>query len=571
MVCYGYRSHMIYKQYTITILIWIGIALTSLSCNLEMPENRLDFNRESPLFEHTNITFINPFRLEISHSLIPSDANSANEWQLYRMQSSEYNEGFKHISSILAVQDDSAVVFIDSTAIYRDTLWYYIKSFQGENGTKPSDTLELEFIIPPVESVELSLTLSKSIAINIQTNYSADKFEIQRMNAEGENISIIQNYSLGKVARYIDSLSLDFEDYSFGFEDGIHPYANLVPNREYVYRFRDIFIQDSLERYSDWTTNDTIVIPIDSLNTHCRAVNDSITRIYFSSIDTTQFDSIFIFIKSDNDNWNKYYSVSISNLFYYSFLDEWICDIPYPISENRNGDDAIFTAMSSNYYSLAKEQNQLHHLEISGFNLVEKGEFIYGGCIDPVTVAFPVTINTHYYLGQYEISEDWYINPMVEYQINQFPKNNISKDSAQVFAQIISSLFEDEFFNYTFELPTGIEWEYAAKHSIYNDVDYIYPWGNDIDAYDANYYASGIGWPVESGSYPGKSSFGLYDMSGNVMEWIADTTSDGLSIARGGAYYHDADHVQTTSLLYAPASTSDPGLGFRIKLILEEK
>lgn len=68
-------------------------------------------------------------------------------------------------------------------------------------------------------------------------------------------------------------------------------------------------------------------------------------------------------------------------------------------------------------------------------------------------------------------------------------------------------------------LPTEAEWERAAKGP---DGDRHYPWGHTLDSKKAN-YGQNVGRTMPVDSYPeGASGYGVYNMAGNVFEWVDD-------------------------------------------------
>ncbi|CAB4705638.1 MAG: SUMF1/EgtB/PvdO family nonheme iron enzyme [Actinobacteria bacterium] len=115
-------------------------------------------------------------------------------------------------------------------------------------------------------------------------------------------------------------------------------------------------------------------------------------------------------------------------------------------------------------------------------------------------------------------------------------------------------------------LPTEIEWEAAAR----GGDDRLWPWGDLPPTAAHARFAAGIGRPGPVGRHlAGASVDGVLDLSGNVMEWVAeshapyddDTT---VRVVRGGAYVDGPNELRTSYRRPQHPGARDHYIGFRV-------
>jgi formylglycine-generating enzyme required for sulfatase activity len=92
------------------------------------------------------------------------------------------------------------------------------------------------------------------------------------------------------------------------------------------------------------------------------------------------------------------------------------------------------------------------------------------------------------------------------------PVIHVSWDDASAYCAWLSETTEKNY-----RLPSEAEWEYACRAGSTS----TYAFGATIDETQAN-FGGHVGRTSEVGAYPA-NGFGLYDMHGNVWEWVEDS------------------------------------------------
>jgi formylglycine-generating enzyme required for sulfatase activity len=226
------------------------------------------------------------------------------------------------------------------------------------------------------------------------------------------------------------------------------------------------------------------------------------------------------------------------------------------------------------------------------FILIRSGSFTMGAdknfeaADDDETPQHRVTISKPFYLGKYEVTQEQW-EAVMGYNRSWFkgwsnPVDQMSWHDAQEFIRRLNK----QEGHARYRLPTEAEWEYAARAGSTSAYSF------DADAGPLGRYAwygedykSGATHPVGQKQ---PNVWGLYDMHGNVFEWVQDwygeryysissgtdpkgPSSGSFRVYRGGSWYFDAESCRSAIRNFNEPDYRNYDFGFRLALSPEQQ
>lgn len=204
--------------------------------------------------------------------------------------------------------------------------------------------------------------------------------------------------------------------------------------------------------------------------------------------------------------------------------------------DKTNSESVLFADVQGAIHKrISKEHSPRDTSSADEYDMV----FVKGGTFTMGNDSLTIEMKTHnvtvndFYISKYELTQKQWKeimgnNPSHFQGCDNCPVENVSWNDAVEFIAKLNSEKGTKF-----RLPTEAEWEYAAKGGS-ESKHYIYSGSSDINEVGWN-GANSCNEPHPVGQLK-PNELGLYDMTGNVIEWCSDWFSPITVIIDGLAY-----------------------------------
>ncbi len=200
------------------------------------------------------------------------------------------------------------------------------------------------------------------------------------------------------------------------------------------------------------------------------------------------------------------------------------------------------------------------------------------------TPSHKVCIDKPFYLGETEVTQKQWQDVMgnnpSKNKVEDKPVERVSWNDVQDFIQKLN----DKEGGNLFRLPTEAEWEYAARAG--SDDDYSF--GNSPSSLATYAWFGNLGYKGSPHEVAQKvpSNWGLFDMHGNVWEWVQDwydgtyysnsptnnppgPETGKYRVYRGGSYIGKPTNLRSAVRFSALPTTRTHDVGFRLARLLD--
>ena len=114
-----------------------------------------------------------------------------------------------------------------------------------------------------------------------------------------------------------------------------------------------------------------------------------------------------------------------------------------------------------------------------------------------------------------------------------------------------------------FSFPTELEWEYAAKGGTASK-ELKFAGSDSID--EVAWYRGNSKETTHPVGQKKPNELGLYDMCGNVWEWVEIPHSSSKAVRKGGSWWQEPHNCEITSREVSELTSKSSAFGLRVVL-----